>query len=72
MMVEPTSWLVSHFTDDYGCTLTIPSGKNQINLRYLLEYLDIKSKLNHSLGLYFPNTGHFGFILKGYSPDLIN
>ena len=26
-----------------------------INLRYLLEYLDIKSKLNHSLGLYFPN-----------------
>ena len=41
--------------------------KNQINLRYLLEYLDINSKLNHSLGLYFPNTGHFGFILKGYT-----
>ena len=33
--------------------LLLPSGKNQINLRYLLEYLDIKSKLNYSLGLFF-------------------
>ena len=34
-------------------SLLLPSGKNQINLRYLLEYLDIKSKLNYSLGLFF-------------------